>query len=513
MNEKKTRINSDKYIRKILEANVYEVAEQTSLERAENLSRRFDADILLKREDQQSVFSFKLRGAYNKIRQLSVEEQGRGVITASAGNHAQGVALAARTLNVPATIVMGRNTPVIKVNAVRSLGGKVVLAGDSYDEAAAHAAELGEAEGLTYVHPFDDVDVIAGQGTIGMELLRQHTGELEAVFVPVGGGGLIAGVGTYIKYLRPEIKIIGVEAEGSAGMWAALEANRRVKLNAADLDQFADGTAVQQVGKETFRLARQCVDEVIKVSIDEICAAIKDLFEDTRTICEPSGALSIAGCKQYLQRGKSGEKTGPVVAIVSGANMNFDRLRHVSERTDIGERREMLLGVTIPERPGSFRAFCKAIGKRSVTEFNYRFTPDSGARVLLGLQVAPEDRSEIQDKLAARYELTDLSDNEVAVLHIRHMIGGRVENLQDERLFRVEFPERPGALSQFLDAMGTDFNISTFHYRNHGSAYGRVLVGLQVPKGDLSSFRQKLSNTGYRYWDESENPAYLWFLR
>lgn len=503
---------SDKYIRKILEANVYEVADQTALDHAPNLSNRLGADILLKREDQQSVFSFKLRGAYNKISHLTEEERTRGVITASAGNHAQGVALAAKHLGVPATIVMGRNTPLIKVNAVRSLGGKVVLAGDSYDEAAAHASTLAAEQELSYVHPFDDPDVIAGQGTIGMEILRQHTGELEAVFLPVGGGGLISGVGTYIKYLRPEIKIVGVEAEGSAGMWAALKANRRVKLSAAELDQFADGTAVRQVGKETFRLAKGCVDEIIRVSTDEICAAIKDLFEDTRAICEPSGALSIAGCKQYIQR--QGARA-PVVAVVSGANMNFDRLRHVSERTDIGEKKEMLLGVTIPERPGSFKSFCKTIGKRSVTEFNYRYAPDAGARVLLGIQVAPgsDSRADIQTKLKNKYELVDLSDNEVAVLHIRHMIGGRVSGLEDERLFRVEFPERPGALGQFLDAMGTEFNISTFHYRNHGAAYGRVLIGLQVPDIELQRFRQKLKETGYRYWEETDNPAYQWFLR
>ena len=503
---------SEKYIRKILEANVYEVAEQSNLDHAGNLSRRLGTEVFLKREDQQSVFSFKLRGAYNKISNLSDGEQSRGVITASAGNHAQGVALAARTLGVPATIVMGRNTPLIKINAVRSLGGKVVLAGDSYDEAAAHAAELSAAEQLTYVHPFDDPDVIAGQGTIGLELLRQHTGPLEAVFIPVGGGGLISGVGTYIKYLRPDVKVIGVEAEGSAGMWAALAANRRVKLKAEELDQFADGTAVRQVGKETFSLAKKCVDEVIRVSIDEICAAIKDVFEDTRTICEPSGVLSVAGCKQYLQRQDS---TGPVVAILSGANMNFDRLRHVSERTEIGEQREMLLGVTIPERPGSFRAFCRAIGKRSVTEFNYRLTPDSGARVLLGIQFAPgsDDREVIQEKLASRYELVDLSDNEVAVLHIRHMVGGRVAGLANERLFRVEFPERPGALGQFLDAMGAEFNISTFHYRNHGAADGRVLIGLEVPTDELGEFKQRMLRTGYRHWEETNNPAYQWFLR
>jgi threonine dehydratase len=502
---------TDKYIRKILEASVYEVAKETSLEKATLLTDRLGRDVLLKREDTQSVFSFKLRGAFNKIRALSPEVRARGVITASAGNHAQGVALAAEYLKVPATIVMGMNTPSIKIEAVRRRGAKVLLEGDSYDAAAAVAAEICERDGLTYVHPFDDPDVIAGQGTVGMEILRQHTGPLDAVFVPVGGGGLISGVGTYIKYLRPDIKIIGVEAEGSAGMWAALQAGKRVKLAAEDLDQFADGTAVRQVGKETFRLAKQCVDEVIRVNTDEICAAIKDVFEDTRTISEPSGALSVAGLKRYLQ-GRSGKD--PLVAIVTGANMNFDRLRHISERTEIGEKREMLLGVTIPEQQGSFRKFCRAIGKRSVTEFNYRFAPGRGARVLVGIQTSsdPGDRAKLLTKLKQGYDIVDLSDNEVAVLHVRHMVGGRVESLNDERLYRVEFPERPGALANFLDAVGSVFNISTFHYRNHGSAYGRVLVGLQVPEVELTAFRSRLKEIGYRHWEETDNEAYQLFL-
>ncbi|MFT7247063.1 MAG: threonine dehydratase [Candidatus Azotimanducaceae bacterium] len=505
---------TDKYIRKILEASVYEVAEQSALEVAPNLSDRLGRKVLLKREDTQSVFSFKLRGAFNKIQSLSPEVRQRGVVTASAGNHAQGVALAAEYLQIPATIVMGRNTPTIKIEAVRRRGAKVLLEGDSYDEAAAVAKTIGEEQGLTYVHPFDDPEVIAGQGTIGMEILRQHTGPLHAVFVPVGGGGLIAGVGTYIKYLRPGIRVIGVEAEGSAGMWAALKAGRRVKLAAEDLDQFADGTAVRQVGKENFRLARKCVDEIIRVSTDEICAAIKDVYEDTRGICEPAGALSVAGCKQYLQRSEVADNA-PVVAIITGANMNFDRLRHVSERTEIGERREMLLGATIPEKQGSFRKFCRAIGKRSVTEFNYRYSPDAGARVLVGIQTVADsvDRNNLLDKLSKHYDIVDLSDNEVAVLHVRHMIGGRVSQLEDERLFRVEFPERPGALGGFLDAVGSVFNISTFHYRNHGSAYGRVLVGLQMPDSELVAFRARLKEIGYRHWEETENPAYRLFLR
>ncbi|MFT7305704.1 MAG: threonine dehydratase [Candidatus Azotimanducaceae bacterium] len=505
---------TDKYIRKILEANVYEVAQESALEVAPKLSEKIGRKLLLKREDTQSIFSFKLRGAFNKIQSLPAEVRQRGVITASAGNHAQGVALAAQHLKVSATIVMGRNTPLIKIDAVRRLGAKVLLEGDSYDEAAAVARKICEEQGFTYVHPFDDPDVIAGQGTIGMEILRQYTGPLHAVFVPVGGGGLISGVGTYIKYLRPDIRVIGVEADGSAGMWAALQAGRRVKLAAEDLDQFADGTAVRQVGKETFRLAKQCVDEVIRVSTDEICAAIKDVFEDARAICEPSGALGIAGCKQYFENNKI-DSQDPIVAVVTGANMNFDRLRHVSERTDIGEKREMLLGATIPEKPGSFRKFCRAIGKRSVTEFNYRYAPDVGARVLVGIQTVAgsEDRASLFAKLTKSYDIVDLSGNEVAVLHIRHMIGGRVASLENERLFRVEFPERPGALGSFLDSIGSAFNISTFHYRNHGSAYGRVLVGLQVPDAELAAFRLRLKEIGYRHWDESENPAYQLFLR
>lgn len=505
---------TDKYIKKILEANVYEVAEESPLEIAPKLSERIGRSLLLKREDTQAVFSFKLRGAFNKIQSLAPEVRRRGVITASAGNHAQGVALAAQHLKVPATIVMGRNTPSIKIEAVRRLGAKVLLEGDSYDEAAAIAQKLCGEQDLTYVHPFDDPDVIAGQGTIAMEILRQHTGPLHAVFVPVGGGGLISGVGTYIKYLRPDIRVIGVEADGSAGMWAALQAGRRVKLAAEDMDQFADGTAVRQVGKETFRLAKACVDEVIKVSTDEICAAIKDVFEDTRAICEPSGALGIAGCKQYFEANKM-TNTEAVVAIVTGANMNFDRLRHVSERTEIGEKREMLLGATIPEQQGSFRKFCRAIGKRSVTEFNYRYSPNVGARVLVGVQTTAgsDDRVGLLEKLKKNYDIVDLSGNEVAVLHIRHMIGGRVCNLDNERLFRVEFPERHGALAGFLDAIGSAYNISTFHYRNHGSAYGRVLVGLQVPDAELAAFRSRLKEIGYRHWDESENPAYRLFLR
>jgi threonine dehydratase len=506
----------DKYVKKILEANVYDVATETPLDYAPLLSKRFGSKIFLKREDLQPVFSFKVRGAYNKIRLLSEDERARGVITASAGNHAQGVALAASTLGIRSTIVMGENTPSIKVNAVSSLGAKVILAGDSYDQAAKVARELGKKEGLSYIHPFDDEDVIAGQGTIGMEMLRQHTGSLDAIFVPVGGGGLISGIGSYVKYLRPEVRIIGVEAEGSACLWEALDKGRRVTLSAKDLDQFADGTAVRQVGKITYKIARRCVDEVIKVSVDEICAAIKDIFEENRVISEPSGALAVAGLKKYLNRGSLKET---LFAVVSGANVNFDRLRHISERTEIGEKREMLLSVSIPEEPGSFQRFCKAIGKLSITEFNYRYGGKSHARVLVGIQISgskAEQRSSSQarllEKLSKQYEITDLSSNEVAVLHIRHMVGGRASGVSDERIFRFEFPEKPGALLKFLEALGGRYNISMFHYRNHGAAYGRVLVGIQIPRQDESNFMKKMKLIAYRFWDETDNPAYQQFL-
>jgi threonine dehydratase len=503
---------TQKYIKKILEADVYDVAIQTPLERANNLSDRLGNNILLKREDLQPVFSFKLRGAYNKIKNLSSKEKRAGVITASAGNHAQGVALSAKKLNIAAVIVMGKNTPDIKIDAVKRFGATIILHGDTYDEASEHAYVLAAEKGYSYIHPFDDPEVIAGQGTIGMEILRQHTGELDVVFVPVGGGGLISGIGAYVKYLRPDVKVIGVEAEGSACLWAALEAGRRVKLKAEDLDQFADGTAVRQMGVETFRLAKQCVDEVIKVSIDEICAAIKDIFEDTRSISEPSGALSIAGMKAYASRENTAGQT--YVAVVSGANMNFDRLRHVSERTEIGEKREVLLGVTIPEKPGSFKRFCSAVGRRAITEFNYRYVSHRKAKVLVGIQTSGsrDDRDKIVDRLEKNYEVIDLSENEVAVLHIRHMVGGTGGGLIDEHLFRFEFPERPGALLKFLAVLGSDLNISMFHYRNHGSAYGRVLVGIQIPRNEMAKFKKGLAEVGYRYWEETDNPAYQQFL-
>ncbi len=496
----------EKYVKKILEANVYDVAEETPLELAPNLSKRLGVNVHLKREDLQPVFSFKIRGAYNRISQLTRMQREKGVITASAGNHAQGVALAATKLGIEARIVMGENTPRIKVDAVKAFGGKAILHGDSYDEAAAYARELADLHGYTYVHPFDDVDVIAGQGTIGMEILRQTRETIDAIYVPVGGGGLIGGIGAYVKYLQPTCRIIGVECEGSAGMASALKAGRRVTLKAEDLDQFADGTAVRQVGKETFRLAKKVVDEVITVSIDEICAGIKDLFEDTRVLAEPSGALAVAGLKRHAKRGEN------VVAIVSGANVNFDRLRHISERTEVGEKREMLLGVSIPEQAGSFLRFCSDIGKRSITEFNYRYASGGEAHVLVGIQTnAGEDRSKLIGKLNQRYRVEDLSDNEVAVLHVRHMVGG-VAAISHEKLFRFEFPEKPGALLKFLTVLGNDFNISMFHYRNHGSAYGRVLVGIQIPDSEMPTFMKRLKSIGYRYWNETENAAYRQFL-
>jgi threonine dehydratase len=421
--------------------------------------------------------------------------------------------MAAQKLNTRAVIVMGKNTPSIKVEAVRRWGARVILFGESYDQAAAHAAALCEDRGYTYVHPFDDPEVIAGQGTIGMEILRQHTGGIDAIFLPVGGGGLICGVGTYIKYLRPEVKIIGVESEGAASMWAALDAGKRVKLDPDELDQFADGTATLQVGKENFKLAKDCVDEVIRVNTDEICAAIKDIFEDTRTISEPSGALSIAGMKKYLERADE-PKGQRCVAVVSGANVNFDRLRHISERTEIGERREILLCVTIPEQPGSFRKFCHAIGKRAITEFNYRYADKNSAQVLVGVQTNADyaDKKALLEKLGRKYSFIDLSENEVAVLHIRHMVGGRSIGLNNERLFRFEFPERPGALLRFLTGIGSRHNISMFHYRNHGSAWARVLVGVQAADDEMMSLRRELRDIGYRFWEETDNPAYRLLL-
>ena len=498
------------YLEKILNARVYDVAIETPLELAPNLSARSGNRIWLKREDMQPVFSFKLRGAYNKMAHLSAAQRKRGVITASAGNHAQGVALSAQKLGCRAVIVMPVTTPLIKVNAVRSRGGEVVLAGDSYDEAYAHSLLLEKKLGLTFVHPYDDPDVIAGQGTIGMEILRQHADPIDAVFCCVGGGGLISGVAAYIKRLRPQTRIVGVEASDADAMDRSLKAGKRIKLDRVGL--FADGAAVKYVGQETFRLCQAYVDEMVLVDTDAICAAIKDVFEDTRTVLEPAGALAIAGAKEYARRHKL--KGQSLVAVASGANMNFDRLRFVAERAEVGEQREAVLAVTIPEQPGSFKKFCDLIGTRNITEFNYRYSDASEAHVFAGVQVG--SRSESLKLVASlkKHGLAtlDLSDDEMAKLHVRHMVGGHAPLVKDELLYRFEFPERPGALMRFLESMSAGWNISLFHYRNHGADYGRVLVGMQVPTREMKAFRGFLKNLGYRCWDESNNPAYRLFL-
>lgn len=499
------------YVRRILNARVYDVAQETPLDEARRLSRRLNNTVLLKREDLQPVFSFKLRGAYNKLVQLSPEERARGVIAASAGNHAQGVALAGARLGVRSVIVMPQTTPDIKVSAVKDLGGKVILHGDTFDQARDYALALAAKEGYVFVHPYDDPDVIAGQGTVAAEILRQARGQLDAIFVPVGGGGLIAGIAAYVKYVRPDVKVIGVEAEGSACLLAALKARKRVVLPEVSL--FADGVAVAQIGEEPYRIARKYVDEVLTASTDEICAAIKDIFDDTRSIAEPAGALALAGLKKYVAR--EGCEGRTLVAIDSGANTNFDRLRHIAERTELGSHREAILAVTIPEKAGSFRQFCHVIGKRSITEFNYRYADASAAHVFVGVQLrhGAEERDELISTLRNKgYAVTDMSDNEMAKLHIRHMVGGRGQNLPDERLFRFEFPERPGALINFLTALGSRWNISLFHYRNHGAAFGRVVVGLQSGADDSKALAATFDATGYIWHEESDNPAYRLFL-
>ncbi len=498
------------YLERILNARVYDVAIETPLELAPNLSRRMHNRLLLKREDMQPVFSFKLRGAYNKMARLPAAALARGVIAASAGNHAQGVALAAQKLGCRATIVMPVTTPQIKVDAVRARGAKVVLYGDSYDEAHAHARELERKRRLTFVHPYDDPDVIAGQGTIGMEILRQHAQPIHAIFVAVGGGGLISGIAAYVKRLRPEIKIIGVEPVDADAMCRSLKAGRRVKLDQIGL--FADGVAVKQVGVETFRLCRELVDDMILVDTDAMCAAIKDVFEDTRAILEPAGALAIAGAKAYVERTGISGKT--LVAVACGANMNFDRLRFVAEEAELGEKREAILAVTIPERPGSFKTFCELLGPRSITEFNYRYADASEAQVFVGVQVRNQEETARLVRSLKRHGLKtrDFSDNELAKLHIRHLVGGHAPKAENEILYRFEFPERPGALMKFLTSMSRGWNISLFHYRNHGADYGRVLVGMQVPPQDMREFRAFLARIGYPSHDESRNPAYKLFL-
>ena len=499
------------YLERVLKSRVYEIVRETPLSEMPLLSERLGNRVLLKREDTQPVFSFKVRGAYNRMVRIDEADAARGVVAASAGNHAQGVALAARRLGIEALIVMPETTPAIKVEAVRRLGAEVVAHGLSFDEANAHACGISDRTGRVYVHPFDDPDVIAGQGTVAMEILRQTPERPRAIFVPVGGGGLIAGIAAYVKPLWPEIRIVGVEPEESASMHAALRAGHPVRLDQVGL--FADGVAVRQVGEEPLRLARQYVDEVVLVTTDETCAAIRDIYQNTRTIAEPAGALGVAGVKRYVEReGVAGEL---LIAIDSGANVNFDRLRHIAERAEVGEQLEMVLAVTIPERAGSLLEFCRCIGERSVTEFNYRYAGEDDAQIFLGLELrdGAEDRAATIGRLAALgYPVLDLSENEMAKLHIRHMVGGRA-SASDERLFRFEFPERPGALLGFLTHLGGRWNISLFHYRNHGSEYGRVLMGLQVPSGDYEAFDRFLAEVGHRCHEETGNPAYRVFLR
>jgi threonine dehydratase len=498
------------YLERVLKARVYDVAVESPLELAPALSKRLKNRLLIKREDLQPVFSFKLRGAYNKMAALPRARLARGVIAASAGNHAQGVALAAQRLGCRAVIVMPVTTPRIKVDAVAARGAEVVLHGDSYADAYTRAVELKRKRRLAFVHPYDDPEVIAGQGTIGMEILRQHPGALDAVFVPVGGGGLISGIAAYVKRVRPRVRVIGVEPVDADAMARSLKAGRRVKLDQVGL--FADGVAVKEVGKETFRLCRQFVDDMVLVDTDGMCAAIKDVFEDTRVVLEPAGALAIAGAKAWVER--HGVRDRTLVAIASGANTNFDRLRFIAEEAEVGEHREAILAVTIPERPGSFRKFCATLGARNITEFNYRIADSADAHVFVGVEVhAREETAKIVRNLRRHgLQTLDLSDNEMAKTHVRHMVGGRAPFARDELLYRFEFPERPGALMRFLDSMRSDWNISLFHYRNQGADYGRVLVGIQVPRGELGEFRSFLRRLGYPYADETRNPAYKLFL-
>jgi len=501
----------EQYVKKILTSRVYDVAVETPLQTARQLSERLGNKVWLKREDLQPVFSFKIRGAYNKLTQLTAEERARGVVTASAGNHAQGLALAAKVLGVKATIVMPKTTPEIKVEGVRSRGGKVVLHGDSFPEALAYSLKLVDEKGYVYIHPYDDPHTIAGQGTVAMEILRQHPGPLDAIFVPVGGGGLIAGIAAYVKYLRPEIKIIGVEPDDSNCLQAAMAAGERVVLPTVGI--FADGVAVAQIGQHTFDICKDYVDEVITVSTDEICAAIKDIYDDTRSITEPAGALGVAGIKKYVEtRGITGQT---LVAIDSGANVNFDRLRHVAERAELGEGREAIIAVTIPEKPGSFKAFCEAVGKRQITEFNYRYHSGREAHIFVGVQTHPENdpRSALIASLTSQgFPVLDLTENELATLHIRHMVGGHAAHVSDEVVFRFEFPERPGALFNFLNQLGGRWNISMFNYRNHGAADGRIVAGLEAPSDERHLVPAALEAIGYPDWDESDNPAYQLFL-
>jgi len=504
-------LNTQDYITRIDSARVYDVADRTPLERANNLSQRMENTILMKREDLQPIHSFKLRGAYNKIAGLSDDVVSKGVICSSAGNHAQGVALAAKRRNVRAVVVMPVTTPNIKVDAVRVLGGEVILHGDNYDDAYAHARELEISDKLVFIHPFDDPDVIAGQGTIGAEILQQAEATIDAIFVPIGGGGLIAGIAVYVKTKNPDIRVIGVEPADSAAMRDSLNAGAPITLEHVGI--FADGVAVRRVGDLSFQLCAQFVDEILTVDTDQVCAAIRDIFEDTRSIVEPAGGLAVAGAKKYVADNNISGKT--LVTINCGANVNFDRLRHIAERAAVGEQQEMLLAAEIPEEPGSFRRFCETIGRRGITEFNYRYSDNQNAHVFAGVQLSRgmQERLELLQKLSdAGYPVIDLSDNEMAKLHVRHMVGGRSPHIANERLFRFEFPERPGALLEFLDAIGTNWNISLFHYRNHGSDYGRILAGIDVAMNETDELEKHLTKLGYTYWEESNNPAYAMFL-
>ncbi|MDT4331441.1 threonine ammonia-lyase, biosynthetic [Methylomonas sp. MED-D] len=499
------------YIEKILRAKVYDVAEETPLDFAPTLSERINNKVYLKREDLQPVFSFKLRGAYNKIASLTAEQIQHGVIAASAGNHAQGVALAAKKLGIKALIVMPRTTPEIKIKSVKARGAKIVLHGDSYDEAYAHAMELVAEKGMIFIHPYDDPDVIAGQGTVAMEILRQHNADIHAIFVPVGGGGLVAGIAAYVKFVRPDIKVIAVEPDDADCLNQALIAGERVVLDQVGL--FADGVAVRQIGAEPFRIAKQSVDQVMTVSTDEICSAIKDIFDDTRSVAEPAGALAVAGLKKYAEQNGLTQQT--LIAIDSGANINFDRLRYVAERTQVGEHREILLAVTIPEVPGSFLKFCKMLGKRSITEFNYRYFDSRLAQVFVGISSsgAETDRQQLIAQLRDDgFPVTDMTGNELAKDHIRYMVGGHAPRELRERVYSLQFPERPGALLKFLMALGSQWNISLFHYRNHGAAFGKVLIGLQLADNQCGPFQHCLDVLGLAYREETANPAYRLFV-
>lgn len=500
------------YVEKILKARVYDVAIETPLDVMPRLSQRLNNNLLLKREDLQPVFSFKLRGAYNRMQHLTAAERQQGVVAASAGNHAQGVALAANKMGISSLIVMPKTTPDIKVEAVKSFGGEIALHGNSYDDACRYALNIAKEQGRTFIHPYDDPEVIAGQGTIAMEIMRQHSENLHAIFVPVGGGGLIAGVAAYIKAFWPEIKIIGVEPADAACLKAALEKGERVVLEQVGL--FADGTAVSQIGEEPFRIARETVDEVITVDSDELCAAIMDIFDDTRSIAEPSGALAVAGAKKYICR--ENVQNENMVVIDSGANINFDRLRHVAERAELGERREVLFATQIDEKPGSFQQFCQTLEDRGITEFNYRYADNQQAHIFVGVRIngGDEERDVLFNCLnEAGYQWVDFSDNEMAKLHVRYMVGGHTSQVENEQLYRFEFPERPGALLRFLTRLGQRWNISLFHYRNHGAAYGRVLIGVQVLDDEQDEFKGFLESLGYAHWQETNNPAYDLFLK